>query len=174
VRRGLSRPLSRLPLACELLRFGYRIAAKRSRIAALPASIIAAGSRPICLYSPGLRRAACARMMAARCGPRRANRDAMLKARGQSPTVIAACTCESLVCKTASCGGRLYTERGRTSRRDKGVFSPHIRPDKAKGAFWGGRGQCRPAERGPAFTDRLLPQCIPQAVFEFFKCRISR
>jgi len=38
---------------------------KRTRIAAMPASITAAGSRPSCLYSPGLRRVACARMMAA-------------------------------------------------------------------------------------------------------------
>ena len=99
----------------------YRIASKRSRSAALPASITAAGSRPSCRYSPGLRRATCARMMAARCGPRRANFDAILNARGQSLAAMAACTFESLVCNPASCGRRLYRERARTSRRGTGV-----------------------------------------------------
>ena len=106
-------------------------------------------SRPSCLYRPGLRRAACARMMAARCGPRRANLDAMLKARGQSPARIAACAFESLVCNPASCGRRLYTGRARTSRRGRDIgglephgaarlpacFRPPIRPGKAQGAF---------------------------------------
>jgi hypothetical protein len=117
-----------------------RIASNRARMAALPSSTTAAGSRPSCRYSPGLRRAACARMIAARCGPRRANLDAIEKARGQSPARIAACTWKSLVCNPASCGRRLYTERARISRRDMGVFSQHIRPGKAKGALCGGWG----------------------------------
>jgi hypothetical protein len=88
-------------------------------------------------------------MMAARWGPRRANFDAIEKARDQSPAAIAACTFESLVCNPASCGRRLYTERARTSRRGETlagwsrmgrlgflpVFQPHIRPGKAQGAF---------------------------------------
>src|SRR5450755_3534766 len=77
-------------------------------------------------------------MMAARCGPKRANFDAIEKARGQSPARIAACTWESLVCTRRSCGRRLYTERARISRRDKGVFRPPRPPGKAQGALCGG------------------------------------
>jgi hypothetical protein len=76
----------------------YRIASNRARMAALPSSITAAGSRPSCLYRPGDKAALWARMIAARCAPRRANFDAMLKARGLSWAAMAACTWASLVC----------------------------------------------------------------------------
>jgi hypothetical protein len=80
-------PPRRRPRSCRYFarafaqRAGYRI--KRSRSAALPSSITAAGSRPICRYSPGLRRAiskppgvslrrACARIRLRRRAPQSA------------------------------------------------------------------------------------------------------
>jgi len=115
-------------------------------------------------------------MMAARCGPRRANFDAMLKARGQSPARIAACTCASLVCKAASCGGRLYTERARISRRDaQGRLHPRALRRRPRwqagrfllGAFFFARvfAQARPRGAVPALVRPVggCPRRIPLA-----------
>ena len=108
-------------------------------------------------------------MIAAFCGPRRANFDAMENARGQSPACIAACTWESLVCNTAPCGRRLYTERARTSRRGRDIgglepqrsascpfFSPvsaQARPRARLRAV----APCQPPHRG--FIRGLIVKC---------------
>jgi len=74
-------------------------------------------------------------MMAARCGPKRANFDAIEKARGQSPARIAACTFESFVCNTALLWpSALY---GAREHREAGAaigFLPVFRPQRRNSA----------------------------------------